>query len=97
MDSTSRLVASGEVVITHKIGLHARPSVKLTKLAKTFQSAVRVKAENGANWVNAKSINRVMALKVPQGETLVFEAEGDDAANAIEALVGLVKRNFDEA
>lgn len=97
MDSTSGLVATGEVVITHKIGLHARPSVKLTKLAKTFECAVRLKAQNGANWVNAKSINRVMALKVPQGETLLFEAEGGDAHDAVEALVDLVERNFDES
>jgi phosphocarrier protein HPr len=87
--------ASGDAVVQDPTGLHARPAVKLTKLAKRFTAEVRVRAGAG-DWVNAKSPNRVMKLKARSGETVAFEAEGPDAADAVSALVALVERNFDE-
>jgi phosphocarrier protein HPr len=87
--------ASGDAVVQDATGLHARPAVKLTKLAKSFAAEVRVRAA-GADWVNAKSPNRVMKLKARYGETVAFEAEGPDAADAVSALVALVERNFDD-
>jgi phosphocarrier protein HPr len=89
--------ASGAVLLTHAVGLHARPSVKLTKLAKTFGAAVRLGTAPDGPWIDAKSIVKVMAAKVPQGSHLHFEAEGSDASDAVAALIGLVKRDFDEA
>jgi phosphocarrier protein HPr len=90
----------GSAVITHEIGLHARPSVKLTKLAKTFESQIHLRGESagegGASWVDAKSIVRVMGLKLREGTTVHFRAAGPDAEAAIDALIGLVKRDFDE-
>ena len=90
----------GSAVITHEIGLHARPSVKLTKLAKTCESQIHPRGESvgegGASWVDAKSIVRVMGLKLREGTTVHFRAAGPDAAAAIDALIGLVKRDFDE-
>ena len=88
--------ASGDAVVQDPTGLHARPAVKLTKLAKRFEAEVRVRAGSGDEWVNAKSPNRVMKLKARYGETVGFEAEGPDAADAVRALVALVERNFDE-
>ena len=87
--------AIGEAVVQDPTGLHARPAVRLTKLAKRFEAAVRVRAGSG-DWVDAKSPNRVMKLKARHGETVAFEAEGPDAADAVQALVALVERNFDE-
>jgi phosphocarrier protein len=87
--------ASGDAVLQDPTGLHARPAVKLTKLAKRFEAAIRVRAGSG-EWVNAKSPNRVMKLKARHGETVAFEAEGADTADAVRALVALVERNFDE-
>jgi phosphocarrier protein HPr len=84
----------GEAVVRDPTGLHARPAVKLTKLAKRFEAAVRVRAGHGA-WINAKSPNGVMKLKARHGERLAFAADGPDAAEAIEALVALVERDFD--
>lgn len=76
------------------VGLHARPSVKLTKLAKTFASHIEVApAENGP-WVNAKSIVKVMAVKAGEGATLHFRAKGPDALAALAALRDLVALNF---
>jgi phosphocarrier protein HPr len=89
------VAAVGEAVVRDPTGLHARPAVKLTKLAKRFEAAVRVRAGEGA-WVNAKSPNGVMKLKARNGERLVFAADGPDAAEAIDALVALVERNFDD-
>ncbi|HEX5794491.1 MAG TPA: HPr family phosphocarrier protein [Geminicoccaceae bacterium] len=86
--------AAGGAVVQDPTGLHARPAVKLTRLAKGFAAAVRVRAGEGA-WVDAKSPNRVMKLKARHGETVSFEAEGPDAAAAVDALVALVERNFD--
>jgi phosphocarrier protein HPr len=88
--------ASGDAMLLDPTGLHARPAVKLTKLAKQFAAEVRVRVGAGDDWVNAKSPNRVMKLKARHGETLAFEAEGPDAADAVRALVALVERNFDE-
>ncbi len=86
----------GSVVITHGVGLHARPSVKLTKLAKTFESSIHVRSELVEAWVDAKSIVRVMGLKLREGTTILIRAEGPDAKAAVGALVGLVERDFDE-
>src|SRR5688500_6637137 len=88
--------ASSSVLMTHPVGLHARPSVKLTKLAKVFSSRIELALAVDGPWVDAKSIVKVMATKTPKDTVLYFRAEGDDAAQSVEALVGLVSRDFDE-
>lgn len=92
--STSEV--SGKVLLTHAAGLHARPSVKLTKLAKTFAAKIEVGPGADGPWIDAKSIVKVMAAKVPQGVHLHVRAAGKDAAAAVAALIGLVERDFDE-
>jgi phosphocarrier protein len=89
--------ALGDVILTHAVGLHARPSVKLTKLAKTFRSQIEISPGPAGPWIDAKSIVKVMAAKVPQGSRLHFRAAGRDAGDAVAALIGLVERDFDEA
>ena len=84
------------VVIHHAVGLHARPSVKLTKLAKSFESAIQIRGDGEGDWIDAKSIVRVMKLKLPEGTRLNLRADGPDADAALDALVGLVERDFDE-
>ena len=84
------------VLITNPNGLHARPAVKFTKLAKTFQAQVAVLPAGRTDWVNAKSIVKVMALKAPCQTALAIRAEGEDAERAVAALVALVDRHFDE-
>ena len=91
--SLAPVEAEGEAVVRDPTGLHARPAVKLTKLAKRFEAAVRVRVGEGA-WVNAKSPNGVMKLKARSGERLAFAADGPDAAAAVAALVALVERDF---
>ena len=89
--------ASGTVLLTHEVGLHARPSVKLTKLAKAYAARVELAASEAGPWIDAKSIVKVMATKAPKDTVLHFRAAGPDAAAAVEALIGLVARDFDEA
>lgn len=89
--------ASGTVVLTHEVGLHARPSVKLTKLAKAYAARIELAASEAGPWIDAKSIVKVMATKVPKDTVLHFRATGPDAAAAVAALIGLVERDFDEA
>jgi phosphocarrier protein HPr len=84
------------VLVTNPTGLHARPAVKLTKLAKSFLAEVKVRPRDQAEWVNAKSPNAVMKMKLRGGDTLCVEGSGSDAADAVAALVAFTQRNFDE-
>ena len=89
--------AQDTVLLTHAVGLHARPSVKLTKLAKGFSATIEIAAAADGPWIDAKSIVKVMAMKVKQNATLFVRTSGADAAASMEAVIGLVKRDFDEA
>jgi phosphocarrier protein len=90
----SRPGARSRAVLTHKGGLHARPAIKLTQLAKRFESAVWIALAEHGPWVDAKSIARVMAMKTPQMATLHFTAQGEDANEAASALARLVASDF---
>ena len=88
--------ATDTVLLTNAVGLHARPSVKLTKLAKTYEAQVQLALTASGPWIDAKSIVKVMAFKVAKGTTLHIRANGSDAIAAVAALIALVRRNFDE-
>jgi phosphocarrier protein len=87
---------AGQAVIQDPTGLHARPAVKLTKLAKSFASAIEIRADDNGGWTNAKSPNAVMKLKAGHGVPLHIRAAGEDARAAVDALVALVDRDFNE-
>ncbi|MEO4042330.1 HPr family phosphocarrier protein [Hoeflea sp. CAU 1731] len=89
--------ATEEVIITHKVGLHARPSVKFTKLAKTFPCVIEIATSPDGPWIDAKSIVKVMAARAPEGTRLLMRANGETSLEALAALKGLVERDFDEA
>ena len=84
------------VVINHDVGLHARPSVKLTKLAKGFSSAIEIAGTLAGPWFDAKSMVKVMAIKAGQGATLHLRAKGADAGAALSALTDFVSCELDE-
>ena len=92
----SDVALTAEVLLEHEVGLHARPSVKLTKLAKTFRSRIDLSPGPDGPWIDAKSIVKVMATKAPKDTVLHFRAEGVDASLAVAALIGLVKRDFED-
>jgi phosphocarrier protein HPr len=86
----------GAAVIRDETGLHARPAVKLTKLAKSFAAAIEIRAADAPDWVNAKSPNAVMKLRAGHETALSIRAAGRDATAAVAALTALVDANFDE-
>jgi len=87
-------VASAELIITNKLGLHARASAKLTQVASGFKSDVWL-TRNGRR-VNAKSIMGVMMLAAGKGASVTVEAEGVDADAALAALRALIADRFGE-
>lgn len=89
--------ATGEVLLAHEVGLHARPSVKFTKLAKTFDSTIELGVGPDGPWIDAKSIVKVMGAKVPQGTHLHIRADGSDANDAVTALIRLVETDFEQS
>lgn len=66
------------VLMVHEVGLHARPSVKLTKLAKGFSSQIEMAVNPEGPWIDAKSIVKVMATKAPKDTVLHFRARTAD-------------------
>ncbi len=88
--------AEARTTITHAIGLHARPAVRLTQLAATFASDVALRVGDAAEWVDAKSIVKVMRLRARAQSVLHVRAVGADAEEAVRSLVALVERDFDE-
>lgn len=96
MNDSAQTGATASAVLKDPTGLHARPAVKLTKLAKSFAADIGVRAGAEGAWVNAKSPNSVMKLKAPNGERLFFRASGADAETAVAALVSLVDGDFDD-
>lgn len=86
--------AEAQVQLTHEAGLHARPSVSLTKLAKQFSAQIQLGLSPEGPWVDAKSIVKIMATRAPQHATLYLRADGSDAEVAVAALVKLVQRDF---
>jgi phosphocarrier protein len=88
---------AGSALLNHEGGLHARPSIKVTQLAKRFQSAVWIGALPEGPWIDAKSVASVMAMKLSSPRPLHFAAEGPDAAAAVDALVKLVESDFASA
>jgi len=88
--------ATASAILNHAAGLHARPSLKLTMLAKTFAAKIELAVKPEGPWIDAKSIVKVMATKAPMGSTLHFRASGDNAQGALDAIVALMDRDFDE-
>jgi phosphocarrier protein HPr len=82
------------IQISNKLGLHARASAKLTKLAGGFKSEIHL-SRNGRR-VNAKSIMGVMMLAAGLGSEIEIEAVGDDEQQAMQALRELIDHKFGE-
>ncbi len=82
------------VTISNKLGLHARASAKLTKLAGSFPCEVWL--SRGDRRINAKSIMGVMMLAAGIGTTVELETHGDQEQQAMDALVALMNDKFGE-
>lgn len=80
--------------ISNKLGLHARASAKLTKLAGSFPCEVWI--AKGERRVNAKSIMGVMMLAAGMGSEIVIDTEGDREQEAMDALLAIIADKFGE-
>ena len=87
-------MASAEVEIVNKLGLHARASAKLTQVASGFKCEVWL-TRNGRK-VNAKSIMGVMMLAAGKGAKVMIEIDGPDETAAMDAIVALIGDYFGE-
>jgi phosphocarrier protein HPr len=82
------------VTISNKLGLHARASAKLTKLAGSFPCEVWM--SRGTRRVNAKSIMGVMMLAAGLDSTVEVETDGDREQEAMDSLLALINDKFGE-
>ena len=81
--------------IVNKLGLHARASAKLTQIAGSYPCEVWM--ERGTRRINAKSIMGVMMLAAGKGSTVVVDTEGEQADEALKALLELIANRFGES
>lgn len=87
---------SVDLVITNKLGLHARAAAKLTQLAGKYQSDIHI--ARAQQRVNAKSIMGVMMLAAGLGVAVTIDAEGPDAEQALAAITQLfIDKFYEEA
>ncbi|MEO7151511.1 MAG: HPr family phosphocarrier protein [Burkholderiaceae bacterium] len=82
------------ITISNRLGLHARASAKLTKLAGSFKSDIFLRRADRR--INAKSIMGVMMLAAGIGTEVELEADGADERAAMDALLGLIGDKFGE-
>jgi phosphocarrier protein HPr len=83
-----------DIVVSNRLGLHARASAKLVQLVASFKSTVWLISKGRE--VNAQSIMGVMMLAAGMGTALLVRAEGTDEETALQAVVDLFDRKFDE-
>ncbi|MGV7218222.1 HPr family phosphocarrier protein [Bradyrhizobium sp. UFLA05-112] len=87
-------IFTGTVQLVHAVGMHARPAVKLTKLAKKFEAQISVRVAGAAEWINAKSVAKIMAMRAAHGSMIEIKALGGDAEAAVAALIDLIASDF---
>jgi len=83
-----------DITITNRLGLHARASAKLVQTLHAFESSAFIACRGKE--VNAKSIMGVMMLAAGPGTVVTLRTDGPDAAQAMQAMVELFERKFDE-
>jgi phosphocarrier protein HPr len=86
--------AEARVILTNKMGLHARPSTQIATTAGRYSADVQI-AKDGLV-VDAKSVLELLMLAAECGSELVITANGDDAEPAVKALAELIAAKFGE-
>ena len=83
-----------ELMVANKLGLHARATAKLVQLLSGYRCGATIAAKGRE--VNAKSIMGVMLLAAGQGTPVTVRIDGEDEAAAMDEVVALFERRFDE-
>ena len=89
-------MAERRVQVTGRLGLHARAAANLVRVASQFQSQLTLQRVDGSAEADAKSILSILTLAASRGTDLRIVANGDDEQAALDAVVGLFSRDFDE-
>ncbi len=84
--------AKAVFVVLNDKGLHTRPSTELVKCASNYDAQVQLSYRNYV--VNAKSLLGILMLAAERGAKIGIEAEGDDAEQAVAAILQLAKNRF---
>jgi phosphocarrier protein len=84
------------VLVSNKLGLHARAAAKLVRLASRFSSEIHLSREDANQQIDSKSILGVLMLAASMGTRLVVSIEGQDEAEAGEAICRLFESKFGE-
>jgi len=87
-------VIEREARIVNPLGMHVRPGAEFVKVANRFKSAVEVRKDDAV--VNGKSILGMMTLAAECGSSILIKTDGDDAEEAMAALLALVADGFHE-
>ena len=88
---------SREVVVSNKLGLHARPAMQFVDLANQFASDIVVrKGGDEPEVADGKSVMQMIILAATEGTPLMIEAAGEDAEQAVAQLVALFDSKFGE-
>lgn len=85
---------SAHVSVVNVLGLHARAAARFVHLASQFQS--RIKVTRGSQTVDGKSILGLLLLAAARGTSLEIAADGVDEQQALDALVSLASRGFED-
>jgi phosphocarrier protein len=86
-----------ELTVQSADGLHARPAIKVARLARKYGATIQVRVAGDADWVDAKSVAKLMSLRAEEGKVIELRASGNDAGDAIAGLGGFFARDFDES
>src|SRR3954470_22642261 len=90
-------LVSREVIVSNKLGLHARPAMQFVDLANQFTSQVTVyKGGDEPEQADGKSVMQMIILAATEGTPLKIVAEGDDAQAAVDQLIALFESKFGE-
>jgi len=89
------VMAQRQVIVGSRIGLHARPAALFVKAATEQPVRITIRKGDGQP-VDARSILRVLALGAKNGDTVVLEADGEGALEALEAVASVVAEDHDD-
>ncbi|HKN83144.1 MAG TPA: HPr family phosphocarrier protein, partial [Pyrinomonadaceae bacterium] len=90
-------MAERRLQVTSRLGLHARAAANLVRVASKFQSSLTLQRLDGSAEADAKSILSILTLAASRGTDLKIIAEGADEQAALDAIVSLFSRDFDES
>ena len=89
--------ASKDIVVSNKLGLHARPAMQFVDLANQFKSDIRVhKFGDEPGEADGKSVMEMIILAATEGTKMRIDADGEDADEAVKKLAGLFESKFGE-